>query len=589
MEHKEKIELKTKLKTVLCVILCLSLLPVIITVNARSQAPLPVTVIADCHYRPHSMLGPIGGQTGLPGDPLFWHTNTTGQLTYESDAIMNEFLDRFEASSSQYLLVAGDLTDDGYLSEHLGLAQKFKDFEAKTGKKIFVINGNHDIRGAVSDRSIHLADFKAIYHDFGYSEALAADENSASYTADIEGKYRLIAIDPVVHGSDISIVTPDLLAWIEAQVAAAKTDGKNLVGMIHYSILEHFKNQNLAVKYIMVDQYREIASKLADWGIKVVFTGHVHGNDISGAITAKGNTIYDVETCSLIAYPNTYREVTFSDESIKIESKNIDRIDLNDLVDGYTNDQLALLENDFPAFSYGFFKAFMGCFINRYIGSPGSIAGALKIEQGTAAYSALDAVMTNLGAALTLPLYDTADTQAIDSVEEIAASVGETIDASEYKGLPDIIGAVLAAHYSGVEDIPFDSPEIRLFGQGFKAALVYALVHVPPETANVLLKELGLPGDAFTPGSNVYAKAAKLMYMKTAASTIINTAIKPVLEGFTSDSYAPADLNVTLEPYGENRDLTGTGVPISQPDYIWTMLTRLLSVVISTVKALIQM
>lgn len=581
--------MKTKLKTVLCVILCLSLLPVIITVNARSQAPLPVTVIADCHYRPHSMLGPIGTQTGLPGDPLFWHTNTTGQLTYESDAIMNEFLDRFEASSSQYLLVAGDLTDDGYLSEHLGLAQKFKDFEAKTGKKIFVINGNHDIRGAVSDRSIHLADFKAIYHDFGYSEALAADENSASYTADIEGKYRLIAIDPVVHGSDISIVTPDLLAWIEAQVAAAKTDGKNLVGMIHYSILEHFKNQNLAVKYIMVDQYRDIASKLADWGIKVVFTGHVHGNDISGATTAKGNTIYDVETCSLIAYPNTYREVTFSDESIIIESKNINRIDLNDLVDGYTNDQLALLENDFPAFSYGFFKAFMGCFINRYIGSPGSIAGALKIEQGTAAYSALDAVMTNLGAALTLPLYDTADTQAIDSVEEIAASVGETIDASEYKGLPDIIGAVLAAYYSGVEDIPFDSTEMRLFGQGFKAALVYALVHVPSETANILLKELGLPGNVFTAGNSAYAKAAKLMYMKTAASTIINTAIKPVLEGFTADSYAPADLNVTLEPYGENRDLTGTGVPISQPDYIWTMLTRLLSVVISTVKALIQM
>lgn len=581
--------MKAKLKAAVCIILCLSLLlPVAVASSVKAELPLSLTVMADCHYRPHSMLGPIGEQTGLPGDPLFWHTNTTGQLTYEADAVMNEFLAKFEASPAQYLLVAGDLTDDGYLPEHLGIAQKFKDFEMKTGKKIFIINGNHDIRGAVTDRSIHLADFKSIYHDFGYAEALSVHETTASYTAELQGKYRLIAIDPVVHGSDISIVTPDLLAWIEAQVAAAKADGKNLVGMIHYSILEHFKNQNLAVKYIMVDQYRDIASKLADWGIKVVFTGHVHGNDISGATTAKGNTIYDVETCSLIAYPNTYREVTFSDESIIIESKNIDRIDLNDLVDGYTNDQLALLENDFPAFSYGFFKAFMGCFINRYIGSPGSIAGALKIEQGTAAYSALEAVMTNLGAALTLPLYDTAGTPAIDSVEEIAASVGETIDASEYKGLPDIIGAVLAAHYSGVEDIPFDSTEIRLFGQGFKAALVYVLVNVPPETANILLKELGLPGNVFTAGNSAYAKAAKLMYMKTAASTIINTAIKPVLEGFTSDSYAPADLNVTLEPYGENRDLTGTGVPISQPDYIWTMLTRLFSVVIGTVKALIH-
>jgi len=45
----------------------------------------------------------------------------------------------------------------------------------RTGKKIFVINGNHDIRGAVSDRSIFLADFKAIYNDFGYSDALTVD------------------------------------------------------------------------------------------------------------------------------------------------------------------------------------------------------------------------------------------------------------------------------------------------------------------------------------------------------------------------------------------------------------------------------
>lgn len=582
--------MKAKWKAFLSIVLCVSLLlPVAVVSNARAETPLSITVMADCHYRPHSMLGPIGEQTGLPGDPLFWHTNTTGQLTYEADAIMNEFLKRFEASSSQYLLVAGDLTDDGYLPEHLGLAQKFKDFEAKTGKKIFVINGNHDIRGAVSDRSIFLADFKTIYNDFGYSDALAVDEKSASYTADIEGKYRLIAIDAVQHGTDISTITPDLLAWIEAQVNQAKKDGKELVGMVHYSILEHFKNQNLAVKYIMVDHYRAIATKLADWGIKVVFTGHVHGNDISGATTATGNTIYDVETCSLIAYPNTYREVTFSNESIKIESRNIDKIDLNDLVDGYNNAQLTLLENDFPAFSYGFFKAFMNSFISRYIASPASLAGALKIEQGTPAYAALDVFMASLGNALTLPLYDTAGTPAIDSVAEIAASVGETIEVSGYKNLPDIIGAVLAAHYSGVENIPFDSPEMRLFGQGFKAALVYTLVNAPPETANVLLKELGLPENTFTPGSGAYVNAANLMYMKTAASTIINTAIKPVLQGFTADSYAPGDLNVTLEPYGENRDLTGNGVTISQPGFVWNLMVRLFSVVINTVKALIQM
>ena len=47
------------------------------------------------------MLEPIGEQQGLPGDPLYWHTNIQGELEYESDAIINELLARFEASPSR--------------------------------------------------------------------------------------------------------------------------------------------------------------------------------------------------------------------------------------------------------------------------------------------------------------------------------------------------------------------------------------------------------------------------------------------------------------------------------------------------------
>lgn len=580
--------MKDKMKAFLCVVLCISLLlPAAVTANAEAEESLSVWVMSDPHYRPHSMLGPIGEQTGLPGDPLYWHTNTTGQLTYEADAVMNEFLARFEASPSEILLVAGDLTDDGYLPEHQGISAKFKQFEEKTGKKIFVINGNHDIRGAVTDRSINLAGFKSIYNDFGYSEALAQDEKSASYTADIGGKYRLIAIDAVVNGTDISTITPGLMSWIETQVNKAKEDGKELVGMIHYSILEHFKNQNLAVKYIMVEDYRDISTKLADWGVKIVFTGHVHGNDISGAKSEKGNTIYDVETSSLIAYPNTYREVIFSDESIKIESKNIDKIDIAGLVDGYTDAQLELIEDNFPSYSCGFFKAGMNCFINRYIGSPGSIANALKVEKDTAAYAVLSEVMTTFGAALNLQLYDKEGTPETDSVKEIAAVVDESIDASGYKNLPDIVGSILAAHYSGIENISYNSPEIRLFKQCFKSALVHSLVNIPVGTANVLFKELGLPDSGFAISNNEFTGAAKLIYMKTAASKLINVFIEPLLQGVTSDSYAPADLNVTLEAYGVSGDITG-GVLISNIKYFWDLLARLFGVILNAVKALIS-
>lgn len=579
--------MKLSLKTLLSFVLALSFLtPVILAVNARTAGPVLIWVASDIHYRPQSMLGPLEEQNNFPADPFYRHANTTGQLTYETEAVTNAFLKRFEASSSQILLIPGDLTDDGYLPEHTAFAQKLKDFEAKTGKRVFVVNGNHDIRRAVSDRSIDLNEFKTIYADFGFAEALVCHENSASYTADLEGDYRLIAIDAVVHGTDTSVIDSGLLSWIQAQVLAAKEDGKHLIGMIHYSILEHFQNQSIAEKYIMVENYRGISSKLADWGIKYVFTGHVHGNDISAADSANGNRIYDVETSSLLAYPNTYREVAFSDESVKIESRNIDEINTADLVAGYSAQQLDLIENNFQAYSLGFFKASMNYFINRYIGSPGSIAGALNIEKGTVAYDALSAVMTTLGAALNLPIYDE-DTPETDSVEEIAAEAGETIDRSEYKNLPDIIGSILAAHYSGIENIPYDSPEIRLFKQCFKAALVHSLVNIPDAAAKALCEELGVPMPAGGPDNGAYTNAAKLIYMKTAAGKIINELVEPLLRGFTSDSYSPGDLNVTLEAYGAPGEPAAPKVPIAGMDFMIDIFTRLTQLIIHIAKTLL--
>ena len=169
--------MKKRLETLVCIALCFSiLLPATVPAAAEADPSLSVWVMSDCHYRPHSMLGPIGEQNGLPGDPLFWHTSTTGQMPYESEAILNEFLDRFEASSSKILLVPGDLTDDGYLPEHLGISEKFRQFEEKTGKRIYVISGNHDVRGSVVENSIDMDEFKSIYNNFGYSEALACHE-----------------------------------------------------------------------------------------------------------------------------------------------------------------------------------------------------------------------------------------------------------------------------------------------------------------------------------------------------------------------------------------------------------------------------
>ena len=582
---KGMILLKRKLKNSLCVLMSLLiLLPFAGQLSAGAQAPLSVFVAADTHYRPLSMLGPIGEQTGLPGDPLYWHTNIQGQLTYESDAILNELLAQFAASSSTALLIPGDITEAGRLSEHLALADKFKQFESKTDKSIFIINGNHDIEGVADGITIDLAAFKSIYADFGYNQAIDCDDTSASYTAELGGGYRLIAVDSCVYGDDNGQIGAQRLGWIENQVAAAKADGIKLIGMMHHSLLEHFGIQGLVGD--TVKDYRNLSVRFAEWGIKVVFTGHKHANDISSAVTANGNRIYDIETNCLTNYPNTYRCVGFSDSAVTVESKYIGKINPADLPPGYNQTQLDLIAADFPAYSRGYFNAGMQRYVNEYIGTPRKVAGWLNIEKDTAAYDALGLVMTVFGQALNLPLYDTAGTSAIDSLAEIARVAGVTMPPSGYKRFSDLVAVIVSRMFSGDENTPIDAPEVQLLLQGLKAALAYSFVQIPNAAAAELYDALGLPGTAPVLNDAALSAAAKPLFAKTAASNILSVAVKPLVEGITVDAYSPGDLNETLEAYGVSGSAGGAEVPVTGLQLATGWLKGLFALVVNLLRVL---
>ena len=575
--------LNSKLKAILSLFVCISILISLAGPAVYSaEAPLSLWVAADTHYRPLGMLGPIEAESGLPGDPLYWHANTQGELVYESDAIMNELLARFELSGVSTLIIPGDLTCSGRLGEHRALADKFARFEARTGKSIFVINGNHDVRGLSGGDSIDLAIFKTLYADFGYNEALAQDNASGCYTAALGNGYRLIAIDSCIYGEDAGEINTARLAWVEAQTALAKADGVKLIGMMHHSILPHFGVQGLVGD--TVKDYRILSCKFADWGIQIVFTGHKHANDITQAVSAAGNRIVDIETTSLISYPNSYRCVRFSNTAVQVETHNIDHINTAHLAPGYNAAQLALLQNDFPAFSQGYFYAAMRRWINEYIGTPRKIANLLKVEPGTAGYDALSLVMGVLGDALKLPIYDTTGSPAIDSVAEIAASVGESIESSSYTNFADLVGFFVSGMFCGDENTPYDSPEVRIFLQTFKAALVYALVQIPTDATRALLASLGLPGAAMPANEGSYTAAAKLIFAKTAASKILAVILKPLIEGITVDAFSPADLNVTLAGYGLAGSALETGGPITDFQLFVDIIRRLFLMVVDLVK-----
>lgn len=566
-------------KSLVCILLSLALLLCVLPTVAADGAgtELSVFVASDIHYRPQSALPPLGEVNELPGDPLYAHANTKSMLTYEADAILHEFLARFEASDTEYLLIPGDVSEDGQWDEHLAFAQILRAFQARTGKKIFLIPGNHDIRTAASGGRLDLSDFLEVYADIGYDKTLARHDHSASYTAELDGDYRLLAIDACIYREDGSRVSDDLYAWLEAQARQAARDGKKLIGMVHHSVLKHFGLESIGGNMLCLDNYKELAGQFADWGIKYIFTGHEHANDISTAVSAKGNRIFDIETGCLLSYPNAYREVCFRDTEVEIKTNYIDTIDISLLPDGYNEAQRALLANDFPAYSLGFFRAGLRGFAYDVPELTKKITKSLRFEEGTKEYAAVDEMMAILGEALRLPLYDTAGTDAADSVAELAAEAGITLDASDYADVIDIAADIFAGHYAGDENIDFDSVPVRLFLQGLGAVLVYVFVQLPVRTANILFAGLALPERGFTLCDNPYTLPAKMMYMKTASKLLLREYIRPLLGGIINDISAPADLNVTLEPYGETQPLAGDAVPVTP----WATLLRLFKKLLS--------
>jgi len=296
-------------------------------------------VLSDIHYYDSSL-----GTSGLAFETYLM---TDRKMLRESEAITNAAISQIAVSDVQFLLVSGDMTKDGELICHNDIAAYFKYLE-DLGIQVYVIPGNHDINnpdavsysGATKTPVAKITpdDFVQIYGQFGFQQALARDPNSLSYLVEPMPGFCVLAMDscryrenvdtPIVGGR----FSQDTLNWILSQVAWAKENNKQIIGMMHHGIVEHFSLEAAAFSDYLVDDWQNISKLFADAGLRLVFTGHFHAQDAVKKTVQAGTQpsfIFDVETGSLVTYPVPYRLVTYYENMsiFQIESKVITQID----------------------------------------------------------------------------------------------------------------------------------------------------------------------------------------------------------------------------------------------------------------------
>ena len=321
------------LSLLLAVVLVFTLTVPALAAEKPQDMNLRIAVMSDLHYLSPDMIADTED---------FEHAfNSDRKLLKESSSVLHEMLERVRADKPDILLVSGDLTKDGEQECHAALAKQLQQLQQDVpGLKIYVINGNHDIRNynaknfntadgkAVPATRTEPEDFKRIY-DFVYSDPTVlatftpAEGNKAgglSYVArPVEG-LTVIAMDTCRYSADNTsngddehetsgAISADLEKWVIEQTAAAKARGDLVIGLEHHGLVPHFDVQPTILPMYLVNGYERIAQEYADAGMSVVFTGHMHAVDIAAMTTQAGNTFYDIETGSALTYPCPVRFV----------------------------------------------------------------------------------------------------------------------------------------------------------------------------------------------------------------------------------------------------------------------------------------
>lgn len=255
----------------------------------------------------------------------------------ETEAINNavfDFLKKTEKTNN--ILIAGDLSFNGEKESHKGfikLLNALKD----NGKNVYVVTADHDFKDIRYDKCYGYTaeggkfeveatsrdELFDLYYEFGFKYAIAVDRQHLSYVAQIADGVRLLALNndgsPTAHKT----FDDEQIEWIKEQARKAREDGQMMFAMNHYPLLPGQPIFSVISSAVQKNA-TYITDVLANEGVHLVFTGHMHNQSINEKITSEGNKIYDVCTGAIIASPSAMRFVTVVDkETVDIKTESI--------------------------------------------------------------------------------------------------------------------------------------------------------------------------------------------------------------------------------------------------------------------------
>ncbi len=352
--------------------------------------PLPAFrfyIVTDPHYFANSL--------GASGPAYERRSRTDQKCVAETGAIIDAgFQKLLDDRETQVVLFPGDLVYRAEKQSHLEFIEKLRRLQA-AGKRLYVLTARHDYCndgnhpcGFVGEEEIpaegtRREELRELYADFGFDAALSEHRETLSYAARLTDGVRVLMLNCDGDSKDFKGFTDGQMAWAKAQIEDAHKNGDYIFAVTHYPLLPGCPIFKLLDDAHLTD-WETRADELADLGVDLIFTGHMHMQSLTARTSKNGNTITDVCTGSFVGCPCAYRRVTLSPGQAHIESFTIEDFDWDKQgktaeeyfvwrFDRMITDILDAMANDFAFFT----RLFGGPEKNKKLKLPVTAAGKL--------------------------------------------------------------------------------------------------------------------------------------------------------------------------------------------------------------------
>lgn len=214
-----------------------------------------------------------------------------GKDLYYQETALSAFVRMAQKKKPAAIIVTGDVTFNGERVSAEKFAEIFKPLEET---QLLVLPGNHDIydgwarefrgkkqyyAGQISPRM-----WRNIFKT-SYKNAVSVDDKSLAYSVQLNPNYLLILADSNDYGKEEATTAPatagflgrEQRRWIKAQLQYASENNLQVIFCMHHNLYAHNPTVN---KGYVVDDYRELRKLLAQYNVKLVFSGHIHAQNI---------------------------------------------------------------------------------------------------------------------------------------------------------------------------------------------------------------------------------------------------------------------------------------------------------------------